>query len=373
MADLFSTEIDFGAPVPSIDVSFLDRPDTLEESLGKAQFAQTKAENHASIERCVTGKYAVFRNFLELVGVGRGRRLIIVGGDPTINETLPGIRRRLRLSKKTDVMALNKSDEWLRARGVEPDYAAMCDPRDWVADYMRPRKRTRYLLASQLAERTLDKFLPFADQVFSWHVGLTHPEDYTNNFDWARKAFPGMALPFLPFGSTVGLLMIVASAVMDFDDIEVHGFASCFHPEGDDNSLHAYAKPATTRLRRDATVKSLKTGHKLRFVTNEDMARQAVEFGKLMQSAPDMKLPLGRWRTRVHVAGRGVIPWLAYKDGGELFRHATPERMTRFDGAFVDYRPEWAKACPIPSPPKSQPSPMWGRTVTLGGPNLTAA
>ena len=44
------------------------------------------------------------------------------------------------------------------------------------------------------------------------------------------------------------------------------------------------------------------------------------------------------------VAGDGVIPWLAWKDGGRFFKHADPSEMQRRYGNSkeVDIRPSWA-------------------------------
>jgi hypothetical protein len=344
--DLQNITIDLDAPIEGVpDMSFLylgrmgvvpsNQPKPLHDLLGVAIGRQNKEQNRASIDRFVNGRFKKFRNFYDLIGKERGNRAIIVAGGPSITETLPDIRARLRLSKKTRVIALNKSDGWLRQRGIVPDYTAMCDPGEWVADYVAPDKRTKYLFASQLHEKTLAKFEPFRASTYIWHCDHQY-EDGETDSQWADKTYSNVPLPFLGNGSTIGILSIYLASVMGFDDVEIHGLDGCFHPDRD--GLHAYAKPNTVASNIESTVKSCRTGDAFKFVSNVDMARQCQEFGRLMENP-------GLGHVRVSVAGRGVIPWLVWKDGGAQFRHANPKTMERFAGQqTVDYRPQWSKS-----------------------------
>ncbi len=104
----------------------------------------------ATLDRARYALSLPFRSIYELLGKSKGRKAIVCGGGPSIKDTLPEIRRQLRLSKKCDVIALNKTHDWLIDKCVDPRriIGVMIDPKEWVAYYQTPTKGVRYYLGT---------------------------------------------------------------------------------------------------------------------------------------------------------------------------------------------------------------------------------
>jgi len=341
--------VDFPAPVP--------KSTPLADALGGAKGRLNFTQSCDKIRATVDGKYSGFRNFVDLVDSEEGSSIIIVGGGSSLNQTLLDIKIKTRISKKWQIMACNKSHDFLVKNGLgsKITYATMCDPAEWISDYITPRKGVKYLLASQLHDKTLDKFLPFKHHTYVWHTegvfngtpefmnadGTVTPAKFDNVREWFEGEYPFVRSGF--FGrnaSCIGMLALFEAVVMGASNVELHGFDSCYLQDKKD--FHAYDKPKTTKRLVDVTVKSKRKGHTLRFVTNPEMSRQALEFGNMIDGVGQYMN--GNWNTVVTVAGDGVIPWLAWKDGGRYFRHADPEAMQRKygDAETMDIRPDWA-------------------------------
>jgi len=329
----------------------------LSKALGHAKGRLSYDESCAKIAAATDGKYKGFRNFIDVINAESGSSMIIVGGGASLKETLIDIKLKTRISKRWQIMACNKSHDFLFKNGLGSKiaYATMCDPAEWISDYIEPRRGVKYLLASQLHDKTLDKFLPFKNSTFIWHTegifseapkgifgGVATPVTM-NVREWFEKTYPGVQAGF--FGrnaSCIGMLALFEAVVMGCSEVELHGFDSCYLPDRSD--LHAYPKPKTTSRLVDVTVKSKRTGDTLRFVTNPEMSRQALEFGNMIEGVNNREYLGGNWNTVTTVAGDGVIPWLAWKDGGRFFKHADPSEMQRQYGNAkeVDIRPSWA-------------------------------
>lgn len=308
---------------------------TIEEHAKQAESRIPKEELLRRIEETLVGKYKGFRTVAHHCGRYRGYKAIIVGGGPSIEKTIPDIKRQLRLSKKIKVFALNKTHDYLiHKKGFEPGkdihFGVMCDPADWVSSYQTPEKRMQYILASQLHGSTLDRFLPHAERTFIYHA-----EALGGNVlkDIINPKYPNQPKLWLNCGTTVGIGASYIVNDCDFDEVELHGFDSCYPKDG--GQLHPYSKPATKPDLHDRTIRSKRTGKKFQYLANYDMSVQSYEFGEILRR---------RWNMPISVAGDGVIPWMAYVDGGDQFRHATPERMSHYDHSdYFDFRPEWWK------------------------------
>lgn len=345
--------------LPQLQPPKLPGPRPLEDAIGQGRSRVPHDVLCGRIAECAVGKYAMFKSFMQQVGAYKGQRLIIVGGGTSIKDTIPDIKAKMRRDTRYKLLAVNKSHDFLiNEHGFRPGkdihFGCMCDPADWVAGYMTPDKRIKYWLASQLDDAVFDKFVPFREQVYIWNADVKQP-DGSSTHRWTTENLPQFNLPFITVGVTVGIMSVFAAAAAGFDDVELHGFDSCYHPDG--GELHAYAKPQTNQTLSDATVTSRTTGNGFRFVSNLDMAMQALDFGRIMERLS------GDFRMKIRVAGYGVIPWLVWQDGGKLFSHATPWKMAeRFgDQKNIDYRPQWCigrnqdqlttePLCPKPTP-----------------------
>ena len=77
------------------------------------------------------------QSLLKLINCERSRDwrkpsiICIVGGGPSLADEVGALRRLIKRGAK--VMAVNKSHDWLLKRGLPCDYAALLDPKEWVA------------------------------------------------------------------------------------------------------------------------------------------------------------------------------------------------------------------------------------------------
>tara|TARA_R110000751_G_scaffold13143_1_gene44436 strand:- start:3939 stop:5108 length:1170 start_codon:yes stop_codon:yes gene_type:complete len=346
--------IDTASPVITYDpntpielsTETLESLGSLANNLGPARGRLDLKASKTAIDLVMKGRFKGFQNFVRLIGCEQDSNMVIAGGGASLEDTLMDIKIRAKVSKRWKHMVCNKThDHFVKHQmGGIIDYATMCDPGDWIANYIKPRKGVRYSLASQLHEKTLEKFLGVKNNTFLWHCDSQY-NDWMGLMvtmrDWFEKTYPKEQWGFFGQGaSSIGLLAIYQAKVMGVAEAELHGFDSCYLPDRD--KLHAYPKPKTTKRLNDVTVTSKKTGDKLRFVSNPEMARQALEFGNLIQNVSVSDRD--QWNMRVTVAGDGVIPWLAWKDGGKFFRHKNPDEMRERYGldSQVDIRPDWA-------------------------------
>lgn len=103
----------------------------------------------------------------------------IVGGGPSLQAEVAELRRLVKRGVK--IVAVNKSHDWLLRRGFPVHYAALLDPKEWVAGYINPSMVTRrakvfvqprYLIASQCNDDTIAKFLApgVREHSYMWHA-----------------------------------------------------------------------------------------------------------------------------------------------------------------------------------------------------------
>jgi hypothetical protein len=246
-----------------------------------------------------------FKSVYELLGAYKGRKAIVCGGGPSLKDTLPDIRRILRLSKKCDIIALNKTHDYLLAKGVDPKrvIGVMIDPKPWVAGYMTPTKGVRYLLGSKLHKDTFDRFANHADQVYLWQV-WEHKDEELNSL---AKEFPHKHIVHIPGFSTVGLRALNLGYDLGYRDFELHGYDSS---HADDNATHAYRKDVPRDDNEDVTmIIDGDDGQQRGYLTNVHMARQVKEFFDLM----DQFDRGGREPINVKVAGTGALQYSVVK------------------------------------------------------------
>ena len=92
------------------------------------------------LRRVRRGQTCGIPSLLKLLNIDHSRdwhrpaTVCIVGGGPSLIDEVGALRRLIKRGAK--VMAVNKSHDWLLKRGLRCDYAALLDPKDWVADYI---------------------------------------------------------------------------------------------------------------------------------------------------------------------------------------------------------------------------------------------
>lgn len=233
-------------------------------------------------------------------------KLIIAGGGPSLAETLPDIRRQLRVSKATKIAGVNKTHDWLLSKGLKPDFGILIDPKPWVANYMTPTRGVRYFLGAKVDPATWERFRGHPE-VYHWHPLELEGEKaaIAHGTDW--MAIPGQ--------STVGLRSIPFGYALGFRKFELHGL-DC-NKRGYDN--HAYQKFTTEdRLKFNPEAD---LGHQIFYVKSElygtrfyegtsHMARQCGEFKNMLREFDELTAR-GHEPCEIRVAGVSAMGYVA--------------------------------------------------------------
>lgn len=212
---------------------------------------------------------------------------VIVGGGPSLDDTIHAIKWRKSLGQT--VWALNGSADWLRIRGMIPDYHVCVDARpDNARFFRRPDGETKYLIGSQ-CDASIFKALDGQD-ITLWHPNSEGvPETLAG-----EKARP---VHLIGGGSTVGLCAIVLAFALGYRKIHLHGFDSSYR----EDSHHAYMQ----NLNDDDFVVDVLAGN-AKFRAAPWMVQQAEEFCTLAPHLADEGCT-------ITVAGYGLLPHLAHE------------------------------------------------------------
>lgn len=210
---------------------------------------------------------------------------LIVGGGPSLDETLPALRRHR--DRGGIVFALNGAHDWLIERGIVPDFHVMLDARAENADFVRkPHSRCTYLIAAQCNPAVFDALLE--QNVITWCSCLETPEQ-----EQALAAkFSNLPMMMIGGGATVGLKTMNLAYLWGFRRMRFFGFDSSYRCEAN----HAYAQPLNdgeSRMTIHAAGRD--------FICAPWMAKQATEFQSQFKQLTAMGC-------KVKVHGDGLIP-----------------------------------------------------------------
>lgn len=236
----------------------------------------------------------------------------VIGTGPSVVDCVPDIRRLKR--EGVNIVSVNKAHDWLLEHGVVPWGHVLLDGHQWVADYVkRPRQDVRYFIASQCHDDTFDRFKGYP--VFLWHGGQDFPGGSEPDKMFRERGYGFQ--PIIGGGTTVGQRVPIIGHALG---------ARRFHMFGMDSSrregnLHAIPKKDVI----DPKNRSLGyrwNGRKWWFDTNVHMARQQMDFDKLIEDLP------ARWRDKqiapdfqLIFHGSGLTPFWA----ATLGLHANPD------------------------------------------------
>lgn len=271
-----------------------------------------------------------FPSISALLGKYTGRKFIIAGSGPSLVDTLPEIRRQLRLSKRTMIVAVNKSHDWLLSKGVPPErmIGLIIDPKPWVATYMTPTKGVTYCLGSKLHRDTLDRF--------KGHSGayLFHMWEFVEEFEALCKEYAHrFDIVSIPGYSTVGLRAFNVGYDLGCREFECHGFDSSHKDNAPDleikDATHAFEKNVP---RMDNTPECMviddKTGRPRWYYTDMHMARQLKEFFECVEGFDERaKNESDAQPIKVTIAGHGALPFgvcCRAREGSTNVRHVNP-------------------------------------------------
>lgn len=252
--------------------------------LGLGEGFQLKTAPNTSEAQMLTNVQANLLRHLPEVRVADAHdgHAVIVGGGPSLADTLPEIRWRKGLGQT--VFALNGAAGWLLDHDVAPDYGVILDPRLTNARFLRPEVPA-WLLASQCHPELVASV---ADRATLWHYGE-----------------PGAAIcDILPAGAcltggaiVVGLCVLPVIWTLGYRNLHLYGYDSS-EREG---QLHAYEQ-AETRPEA-ARTEAFVDGRW--FVTNAAMFQQAQLFQQYAEA-------LAARDTLITVHGDGLLPTIAH-------------------------------------------------------------
>ncbi len=307
-----------------------------------------------------------------LAGKYQGQKIIICGGGPSIEQTLPDIKAQIRLSKRVKVAALNKTHDWLLKRGVQPDFGVMADPAEHVSTYQTYQRGTTYLLGGFLHAKTLARF-EGKRNCYIWHP----TNDDEGDKEWFNQNFRNAPRLCVSGKSTVGQRAPMIFPYLGFTEIELHGLDSCDAPRPGDGKrkLYPYAKPNMELSFKDLSQTCNSDGSSFYYQSNEHMARQSYEFYDMLEAIYHGQKSGRIPPFKITVAGDGAIPWMAWKINDHGGIHATPERMAAKYGTWPHY--DYVLDEGLHSPPeraRANMAPMQTQpTFGPGGPALTVA
>lgn len=253
---------------------------------GKGRFSKGDAGTQEYLDRIRRGQRLGMASLLSLVNSEHSGKwdepstVCIVGGGPSLSDEVGALRHLIKRGAK--VLAVNKSHDWLLRRGLRCDYAALLDPKDWVAKYIdldltrskETRKKAgkfwaepKYLIASQCHDDTLNKFKDHPN-AYMWHAAAGLGES-----DVLKNEFPGELWVNIAGASVIGLRAVAIAHGLGFRMMHLFGIDGSMK----DKSLYAYDKPHIDKTWVPFEVK-LKSGWNRAFLSNHHMARSVYEF-----------------------------------------------------------------------------------------------
>lgn len=187
-----------------------------------------------------------------------GGRVCIVGGSPSLADTLPKLR--YQRDRGGIVVALNNTHDWLIERGLVPDIHVMLDARRENAEFVRrPRNGVTYLIAAQCHPDVLDALA--GQEVIVWVADVPGMRELAD-----RTQKP---LGLVGGGSTVGLKAMALMYLWGFREMALFGMDSCYR----EGRHHAYEQALNDGESRVETVVNGR-----RFTCSPWMIAQAEDF-----------------------------------------------------------------------------------------------
>lgn len=273
-------------------------------------YGQTGRIPHEEIKRRAVAVLGLGRpSAAQLVNRYHGKA-IIAGGGPSLQDTLPDIRRQLRGSKSTKLVAVNRTHDWMLKKGLKPDFGILIDPKPWVAHYMTPTKGVKYCLGAKVDMGVWERFRNHRE-VYHWHpLELAEERDLiSHTADWI----------VIPGQSTVGLRSVPLMYCFGFRKIELHGL-DCNKRDG---AGHAYKKftdaekikynPESDLGHKTFYVKSERYGTRYYYGTTH-MARQCGEFANMLHEFSVLE-QRGQEPCDIRVAGDSAVGYVAALKG----------------------------------------------------------
>lgn len=203
---------------------------------------------------------------VQLSNVKREEPLVIVGGAPSLKETVHDLKHQ-----EGKILAINGVHDYLIDHGIKPWGMMMLDPREDMGKFAsKPRKDVKYFIASQCDPQVFDRLRNY--KVYLWHAWVGAGEKKfleTTDEKWL----------LIGGGSTCGLRAFHLGMVLGFQEIHCYGMDSCLHENDEELEHHAYEQDIRkSGLERVVTVHAAGTP----FKATGWMYAQANDFNKLL-------------------------------------------------------------------------------------------
>lgn len=314
---------------------------------GKGRFSKGDKGTQEYLDRIRSGQTCGIQSALKLIHTERSRdwqnpsTVCIVGGGPSLQDEVSALRRLI--NKGAKVLAVNKSHDWLLERGLPCHYAALLDPKDWVAGYINlnlaasksVRRRCgkrwldpKYLIASQCHGATIAKFKG-RDDSYIWHAAAGLGE-----LDVLRNEFPKELWMSIAGASVIGLRAVALAHGLGFRKMHFFGIDGSMKPPkrpGDKPQLYSYAKPHIDPTWKHFEVK-LNSGWNRPFMSNHHMARSVYEFEDSMRDWDEQIREEKMEPFNILVHGNPEYSAIAMVAAG-MGVHADPEQNAKYGKA----------------------------------------
>ena len=211
-------------------------------------------------------------------------RLCIVGGGPSINDTVEELRELV--SQGASIACLNNVHDWLLENGLTPNFMVFLEVSQLPRMFDAPLKTCWYLIPSQADHTTFEQCRD--GNIIMWHADMGIGEA-----EIVKEHHGGECL-MIPGGHRAGLRSLNLGYALGYRRFNLFGMDSSFPESG---RSHAYCDRKAEH--RDIRVCSV--GGRV-FETNVGWARQADEFRKIIR--------LWGHSLEIKCHGDGLLPWI---------------------------------------------------------------
>lgn len=220
------------------------------------------------------------------------QKIAIVAGGPSLNDTLPELRRQVE-EEGYMLVAVNGTFDWLVERGFKPSVHAMVDARQFNTRFVQnPISTCKYLIASQCHPDVFDALK--GQNVHIFHVlNEIGEKEILDDYYYGKYHF-------VVGGSTVVLRTIWMMRMLGFTKMDIHGFDSCYM----NGNHHAYQQVEND----DCEVREVECMGK-KFQCAGWMASQYEDFQHFIASLGD--------KFELNVHGNGLIAYMM-EEGAKL-------------------------------------------------------
>jgi hypothetical protein len=170
----------------------------------------------------------------------RPERVCIVGGGPSLHDTLPELRELM--FEGALIVTVNGAYHWCIERNIRPQTQLIMDARDFNARFVQPYvPRCRYVLASQCHPAVFDAVQDY-DNVWLFHAATADDEAIRRTLDaYYFEQWYGIG-----GGTTVVSRALSLLRTLGYLRFDLFGVDSCWM----DGQNHAYSQPENARDRR---------------------------------------------------------------------------------------------------------------------------